>query len=71
MGLGVKLVAFPFPRLYITVSLGLFVLSQHTLSLDSTNSYHASVYVHHYLYNHHVYDNDFFLRQNVYVYAHA
>ena len=52
MGLGVKLVAFPFPRLYITVSLGLFVLSQHTLSLDSTNSYHASVYVHHYLYNH-------------------
>ena len=70
MGLGVKLVAFPFPRLYITVSLGLFVLS-HTLSLDSTNSYYASVYAHRYLYNHHVYDNDFFPRQNVYVYAHA
>ena len=27
MGLGVKLVAFPFPRLYITVSLGLFVVT--------------------------------------------
>ena len=26
MVLGVKLVAFPFPRLYITVSLGLFVV---------------------------------------------
>ena len=27
MGLGVKLVAFLFPRLYITVSLGLFVVT--------------------------------------------
>ena len=27
MGLGVKLVAFPFPHLYITVWLGLFVVT--------------------------------------------